>query len=49
MENKTNDEKAKRRVHTRTNITPGTWYFAKYLVVLCVVLKKTLGSAPQGC
>ena len=33
MENKTNDDNAKKRVHTRTN---GTWYFAQYLVVLCV-------------
>ena len=49
MKYKINDEKAKRDEYTHLLPVPGTWYFAQYLVVLCVVLKKAQDSAPQGC
>ena len=43
MENKTSDCK---KTSTHVPTVPGTWYFAQYLVVLFVVLKKAQGSAP---
>ena len=40
MENKTNGAKKQKDEYTHVPPVPGTWYFAHYLVVLCVVLKK---------